>query len=184
MHEALDMTDAPGRAAADDAAAPMPPPMPRRSPRGPRVWLPRRPGFSLIELVVVVMIIAIIAAIASRRLGRHAEQSAKGAAQQDVSVLQNAIERYRAEHGSYPTLPGATVADQLTKYTDVAGNVSATRTPPYVYGPYIRKVPPVPIGPVRGSTVISGAPGAGIGWVYDGMTGEIRANDNIPINPN
>jgi prepilin-type N-terminal cleavage/methylation domain-containing protein len=174
------MTDAPRRA----AHAPVPPTPPRRSLRGAALSRRRRFAFSLIELVIVVMIIAIIAAIATRRLARHAEQSATNAAQQDTSVLQQAIERYRAEHGTYPTLPGTTLADQLTKYTDSSGNVSATRTPPYVYGPYVRKIPPVPIGPVRGSTVVSGAPGAGIGWVYDPATGEIRPNDNIPINPN
>lgn len=168
------MTHAPGRA----ARAPKPPPPPRRSllgPRHARAGVGARGGFSLIELVIVVTIIAIISAIAVRRLGRHSEQSGANAAAQDVSVLQLAIERYRAEHGTYPTAAG--VADQLTKYSDVQGNTSDTRTPPFTYGPYVRKIPPVPIGPARGSATIGAAPGAGVGWVYVPAEGSIRPND-------
>src|SRR5688500_47700 len=103
-----------------------PPDRVRRGPR--RGWYCRRShgrrggAFSLIELVVVVMIIAIIASIAARRLSRHAEQSAASAARQCESVLQLAVERYRAEHGSYPS--AADVVEQLTKYTDANGVAS------------------------------------------------------------
>src|SRR4051812_29800950 len=104
----------------------------RRSPRGPGGG--RAGGFSLIELVIVVTIIAIISAIALRRVSRHAEQSATNAAASDISVMQIAIERYRAEHGNYPS--ATNIADQLTKYTDGFGNVSPTRVAPYIYGGY------------------------------------------------
>jgi prepilin-type N-terminal cleavage/methylation domain-containing protein len=147
-----------------------------RSTRGcPGGGRRRRHAFSLIELVVVVSIIAIISAIAIRRLARHTEQTGASAAAKDVAVLESAIERYRGEHGSYPTSAG--IVEQLTKYSDLSGNTSDTRTPPYVYGPYVRKIPSVPIGPARGSATVGPAAGAGVGWVYDQDTGAIRAND-------
>lgn len=140
--------------------------------RGPRN---RRRAFSLIELVIVVTIIAILAAMATRRLSRHAEQAAANAARQDESALQLAVERYRAEHGSYPT--ATAIADQLTKYTDIFGAVSETRTAPYIYGPYVRKIPAVPLGPAIGSTTVGTAAGSGIGWIYDPDSGAIKAHE-------
>src|SRR4051794_25040880 len=99
----------------------------------------RRPSraFSLIELVIVITIIALISAIAIRRLSRHADQAASSGLAADLSVLQLAIERYRAEHaGLNPT--AASIEDQLTKYTDAQGAVSPTTSTQYVYGPYVR----------------------------------------------
>lgn len=132
-------------------------------------------AFSLIELVIVVTIIAIIAAIAVRRLSRHTEQAGASALATDLSVLQLAIERYRAEHGTLPT--DSDVADQLTKYTDMNGVVSTAPGAPYVYGPYLRKIPPVPSGTAVGRTRIAPAPAADVGWLYTAATGDIAVND-------
>jgi prepilin-type N-terminal cleavage/methylation domain-containing protein len=139
----------------------------------------RRGAFSLIELVVVVAVIAIIAAIAVRRLSRHAEQAGATGLAADLNVLQLAIDRYRAEHtGLLPTQ--GEIEDQLTKYTDANGGVSATMAPPHVYGPYVRKIPPVPTGPAIGRTKIGPAPAADVGWIYTASTGEIAVNDTGP----
>lgn len=124
---------------------------------------------------MVVLIIAILASIAAHRLNRHAGTSAANASKRDVMILQHAIERYRAEHGSYPA--DGNVADQLTKYTDLAGGTSDARVAPYVFGPYVRKIPPVPVGPARGNASIAAAAGLGVGWIYDASTGDIRANE-------
>lgn len=132
-------------------------------------------GFSLIELVVVVMILSIIAAIALRRVSGYADQSSANAARQDVSVLQLAIERYRAEHGNYPD--AAKFVEQLTAYSDVFGATSNERVAPFIYGPYIRKMPPVPLGPARGSAKVATAPADDVGWVYDPVSGEIAPNE-------
>jgi prepilin-type N-terminal cleavage/methylation domain-containing protein len=153
--------------------APSAGPGPRRHACGirRRRWV----AFSLIELVIVVMILSIIAAIALRRLSGYAGRSATNAARQDVSVLQLALERYRAEHGNYPL--ASQVVPQLTKFSDVFGATSDTRTPPYIYGPYVRQIPPVPLGPARGSTTIASAPGPDVGWIYDAARGEIKPNE-------
>ena len=153
------------------------PPVVAVAPRPPACGAPfqGRGAFSLIELVIVVMILSIIAAIALRRVAGYAEQSATNAAQQDVSVLQLGLERYRAEHGDYPAADK--VVDQLTKFSDVFGATSDTRTPPFIYAPYVRKIPPVPLGPARGSTTIATTPGDNVGWIYDPASGEIRPNE-------
>ena len=128
------------------------------------------------ELVIVITILAIIASIALRRVSNYAEQSAANAAQQDVAVLQLAIERYRAEHGNYPS--ASRIVDQLTKYTDPFGATSDERVAPYIYGPYVRKIPPVPVGTQKGSTNIATAPAAGVGWIYDPAGGGIIPNES------
>jgi prepilin-type N-terminal cleavage/methylation domain-containing protein len=136
-------------------------------------------AFSLIELVIVVTIIAIIASIAVRRLSRHAEQAGANGLAADLSVLQLAIERYRAEHGGLsPTQ--ADVEAQLTKYTDGNGAISPTCAAPYIYRPYLRKIPPVPTGIAVGRTKVGPAPAADIGWVYTAATGDIAVNDTGP----
>jgi prepilin-type N-terminal cleavage/methylation domain-containing protein len=146
-----------------------------RTPRGRR-------GFSLIELVIVVVIIGIIAAIAIPRLSRGSAGAADSALAGNLAVLRNAIDLYATEHGgTYPTV--AKFKEQLTMYTDAGGSESATKTSTAMYGPYLRKIPPLPVGPVNyknSDTIIDGSSatiGASAGaWFYNPNTGEIRAN--------
>lgn len=139
-----------------------------------------RRGFSLIELVIVVVIIGIIAAIAIPRLSRGASGAADSAVAGNLSVLRNAIDLYATEHGgTYPAV--ATFADQLTQYTDGTGATSTTKTATAIYGPYMRKMPPLPVGTNKNSATVvdgsSGTPGASAGgWFYNPSTGEIKAN--------
>jgi len=137
-----------------------------------------RRGFSLIELVIVVVIIAIIAAIAIPRMSRGAAGATDSALQADLRVLRNAIDLYAQEHnGTYPTVanvnatPGA-----LTAYSDDQGNLSATKTGNYIYGPYVRTVPGVPLGTEKGAGTFAAAANTGVGWVYDATTGAVTAN--------
>ena len=82
-------------------------------------------GFSLIELVIVVVIIGVISAIAIPRFQNMGEKTGVNALQLNLKEMRRAIDHYHAEHGAYPLLDKFT--DQLTKYTDISGNVSATR---------------------------------------------------------
>ena len=135
----------------------------------------KRCGFSLIELVIVVVIIGIIGAIAIPRLSRGAEGASDSALAGDLAVLRNAIDLYATEHGGdFPDL--ATFEEQLTTYTDVNGADNASKTTTYIYGPYIRKIPSVKVGPKKGSSTVAAADGLGVGWIYDETTGTISAN--------
>ena len=128
-----------------------------------------RRGFALLELVIVAVIVATIAAIAIPRLSRGAEGAEMSALEHDLKVLNKALDVYAAEHqGLYPT--AAEIETQLTKYTDVhGGNISDAPNPAAgaVFGPYVRRVPPVPYGANKGNTKISTTAGNGVGWIYD-----------------
>lgn len=135
----------------------------------------RNGAFSLLELVIVVAIIAIIAAIGIPRMSRGTRGAGDSALSGNLAVLRNAIDLYKAEHGS--TDPNtATITDQLTQYTDADGDTSPTKTTTCYYGPYIRKIPPLPVGARKGSTGIAASDAAGVGWIYTESTGDIKAN--------
>lgn len=132
-------------------------------------------GFSLLELVIVVAIVAILAAIAIPRMSRGSAGAADSALSANLAILRNGIDLYAAEHGgTFPT--AANIANQLTLYTDYFGDAQASKDPNHIYGPYIRTVPPLPVGANKGNTGIAAASGAGVGWIYNQTTGNINAN--------
>jgi prepilin-type N-terminal cleavage/methylation domain-containing protein len=143
-----------------------------------------RGGFSLIELVIVVVIIGIIAAIAIPRMSRGTAGAADSALGGNLNVLRNAIELYATEHGG--KFPTADIENQLTQYTDDAGTPSATKTATAIYGPYLRKIPPVTVGPLKNDgaknaefvTGTSDTPEATptAGWIYNTANGNVKAN--------
>ena len=140
-------------------------------------------GFSLIELVIVVVIIAIIGAIAIPKMSRGAAGANESALVSDLTVMRAALELYAQEHGgSYPA--STTFVTQLTGYTDISGNVgtATTRTAPFIYGPYLKVVPALPVGTYKTQTAViynsggmSACGSAAGGWVYDGQS--VYAND-------
>jgi prepilin-type N-terminal cleavage/methylation domain-containing protein len=132
-------------------------------------------GFSLLEVVIVVAIIAILAAIGIPRMSRGSRGANDSAIGGDLAVLRNAIDLYSAEHGgAFPT--SANVVAQLTKYTDVAGATSDAKTTTHIYGPYIRSIPPLPIGTRQGKSGIGTVDGNDVGWIYTEASGKINAN--------
>jgi len=141
----------------------------------------RKRGFSLLELVIVVVIIGIIAAIAIPRMSRGTAGASDSAVAGDLAVLRNAIDLFAAEHGGkFPTL--AKIENQLTQYTDgtITADPVTTKDTTHIYGPYLRQVPPLPVGANKGKTTFTGtAPGDSAedaGWYYNETSGEIRAN--------
>lgn len=142
----------------------------------------RMGGFSLIELVIVVVIIGIIGAIAIPRMSRGTAGASESALKGDLAVLRNAIDLYAAEHnGSFPA--HATIVDELTKLSKADGSIDdgTGKAGGFIFGPYIRKIPPLPVGTKSGATTFadgdSAAEGAGTqGWWYKASTGEVKSN--------
>lgn len=145
-----------------------------------------RRGFSLVELVIVIVIIGVIAAIAVPRLSRGAKGARESALRGDLAILRNAIDLYAAEHaGKFP--PAGTFTDHMTKYSNLSASETADTVgggtdSDCIYGPYLKEVPALPIAGVGatagkiGDTGVSDTAAAGVGWVYDGSTGEITPN--------
>jgi prepilin-type N-terminal cleavage/methylation domain-containing protein len=135
----------------------------------------RTAAFSLLELVIVVAIVAILAAIAIPRMSRGSAGAADSALSANLAILRNGIDLYAAEHGgTFPT--AANITNQLTLYTDYFGDAQASKDPNHIYGPYIRTVPPLPVGAFKGSAGIAASSAAGVGWIYAQTTGDINAN--------
>jgi len=138
-----------------------------------------RRGFSLIELVIVVVIIGIIAAIAIPRMSKGAAGASEASLSGNLTILRNAIDLFHTEHGGADTdwPKVATFDAQLTTYTKIDGTANATKDQAsgFVYGPYIRAIPALPVGTKKGSTTVAAAVGAGVGWVYDETTGTVKA---------
>ncbi len=136
---------------------------------------PRGRAFSLIELVIVVVIIGIIGAIAVPRMSRGAEGASISALAGDVVALNRAVDLYAAEHnGDFPR--AANINEQLTAKTNLNGAVPTGAPGEIAFGPYIRVIPPLPIGKKKGNTLIAAADGAGVGWIYYPVRGIIRPN--------
>jgi prepilin-type N-terminal cleavage/methylation domain-containing protein len=127
-----------------------------------------RRGFSLIELVIVIVIIGIIAAIAIPRMSRGSTGASESSLRASLAVMRNAIELYTTEHeGEPPTVAG--IVDQLTQYSDIAGATQATPDNDYIFGPYIREIPKLPVKgdpDRRGKSGIAAADAGTIGWLY------------------
>lgn len=136
-----------------------------------------RRGFSLIELVIVIVIIGIIGAIAIPRMSRGSAGAADSALVANLAVLRNGIEMYTQEHqGTRPTV--AKFTEMLTTYTDLAGADQATTDSTHIFGPYVRAIPPCPVGANKGSTTVAAAYAANVGWVYNATTGDIIPGTN------
>ena len=135
-------------------------------------------AFSLVELVIVLVIIGVIAAIAVPRLTRGATNASATALAADLAALRNAIELYRAEHeGAFPTVNQ--FVDQMTKFSNTTGDAFATSADVangIVYGPYLKAIPPLPVGARKGQTgVTTNNNAADFGWIYDQTNGTIKA---------
>ena len=139
-----------------------------------------RRGFSLIELVIVIVIIGIIAAIALPRMSRGSAGAADSTLAGSLSVLRSAIDLYYTEHQQFPTV--ADFEDQMTKYSNFAGtSFSETKNTAtgIIYGPYLRKVPNIPVGPEKGTNVVNtGTVGTttGVAWIYNASNGDVKPN--------
>ncbi len=137
-----------------------------------------RRAFSLIELVIVVVIIGIIAAIAIPRLSRGSEGAADAALIGDLAVMRSSIDLFSTEHPGFPPVE-ANFEAQMLQYSDPVGNTSSVKGGGFIYGPYLRAIPPLPVGAMKGNVGVKAPPADGLGvdgWVYDDTTQQIIAN--------
>ena len=64
------------------------------------------PGFSLVEWVIVLLILLTIAGVALPRFGQVTERANDMRRIADLEAVEEALEMYKADHGTYPKVSG------------------------------------------------------------------------------
>ena len=149
-------------------------------------------AFTLVELLIVVAILGIMAAIVIPSFQGNVAQAKESASQTNLVTMRTQVELYKIHHNSIP--PGydngsavdeATLALQFTATTSVAGASSSSTIPtsPYLYGPYLKKIPTNPYNNLSSIAYVAlatefsaAADGTSSGWLYKKETGEIAMN--------
>lgn len=81
-------------------------------------FLSNHQGFTLAELIIVLAILGMLSAIAIPIFSNIVNQAAEKTDNTNVSVVETAIETYRAEQGSLPTLT-TNIAKGSAAFTEV-----------------------------------------------------------------
>jgi general secretion pathway protein G len=134
-------------------------------------------GFTLIELLIVVIIIAILAAIAIPQFANTTGDAQEGAVSANLNTIRSALELYRVQHnGKYPSamssVPTGAAAtactgtkgsgtadntqafvDQLTMFSNAAGETCSIAAAGFSFGPYLREIPSEALSGVASNTV-------------------------------
>jgi len=140
-------------------------------------------GFTFLEVLIVVVIMAVLAATIIPHFASATRDARESNLRVDLQSLRTQLELYKAQHGgSYPS--GVNNLEQLTKATDVSGNVSPAGLPDeaHPFGPYIDGG--LPAQPLSGLNVVklddgmagttpTPTEGNAGGWIYRPLTGEI-----------
>ena len=84
-------------------------------------------GFTLIELIIVIAILAIIATVAVPRVTGVLKKARDNSNKANITIINNALERYYAENGEYPASLESLVPDYLTKVPEKIGDKKIER---------------------------------------------------------
>ncbi len=141
-----------------------------------------RRGFTLVEILIVVIILGILAAIVIPQFTNASTQARQSNLSTQLQSLQQTIALYQLQHNNQlPTLL-TTGWTQLTEYTDINGNVSATTSSTYAYGPYLNTTPVNPLTASANASTIAADPSSSPGWVFNATTGKIYATGTVSTN--
>src|SRR5262249_53967604 len=123
----------------------------------------------LIELVVVVLILGILAAVALPKFVGQSDSAKLNGALQTLTVLRTAIDTYRVNNASYPTLANLNAAGPT-------GIMQYLRSPTF---------PSPGVGAhATDNTIAAGLPptmNGTAGWLYDATSGTIAINDTTVV---
>ena len=152
----------------------------------------KKKAFTLVEVILVVSILGILAALVLPTFQGHIAKARESASKDSIRAMRNQIEMYKLQHKGVPpgylngsTVPTGLLELQFTGTTTETGSASPDTVPtdPYLYGPYIKKLPENPfnhlttIAYVLEATAFSAAvDGTTSGWLYKKETDEFKIN--------
>lgn len=152
----------------------------------------KRKGFTLVEILLVVSILGILAAIVLPSFQDNVSQAKESAAKSNLAAMRTQIQMYTLQHNGVPPgyingagAPVAMVELQLIGTTTLVGQASPNTVPsdPFLYGPYIKKVPANPYNGLSTITYVAEATafsaavdGTSSGWLYKKETSELALN--------
>jgi general secretion pathway protein G len=152
----------------------------------------KRRAFTLVEVIIVVTILGILAAVVIPTFQGQTTSARESAAKDSLKTMRTQVELYKLQHDGIPPgyvngsgVPTALLQLQFTATTTVTGAASTSTVPtaPYLYGPYIKKLPENPFNNLTNITYVAEATdfsaavdGTSSGWLYKKETGEIRIN--------
>jgi type II secretory pathway pseudopilin PulG len=141
-----------------------------------------RVGFTVLQAAVVLGVIGVVATIVGPRMSRAGAPSPRldeHLLAGHLAALRQATRAYAADHaGHFPDPDPRLAARQLLEYTDDDGHPNPARTPVHRLGPYLREIPPLPVGRNAGAATLDhvASPNSPAGWLYDPRTGNVIPN--------
>lgn len=152
----------------------------------------KKKAFTLVELILVITILGILAALVLPTFQGNVVQAKESASKSNLMTIRTQIELYKLQHnGIQPGYANGnpvgelTLIRQLTATTTVTGVASPSTVPidPYLYGPYLKKIPENPFNKLSNITYVAQATafsaavdGTSSGWLYKKETAEIVIN--------
>lgn len=132
-------------------------------------------GFTLVEILIVVVILGILAAIVIPQFTNASETAKASSLQSQLQTIRSQLELAQIQHqGTYPPLiADARVWGLLTTETEQVSGYTAGDSSGNEVGPYLQQAP---TNPFTNSSTVAAAAAAGVGWVYNATTGQLRAN--------
>jgi len=157
-------------------------------------------GFTLIEILIVVIVLGILGMIVIPQIRPNIEDARMSTLTTNLSSLRQAVDLYYIQHDStYPgvrDITGNVTADaaaaatafvqQLTRYTETDGTVSAVKTADARFGPYLKggSLPPNPFNDnnevvcdVAEDDITVRVSSGTKGWKFYTQTGVLIADD-------
>jgi len=149
-------------------------------------------AFTLIEIMIAVVLLGILAAVIIPTMKDHTAVARESTAKEDLYMVRTQIEFYKMEHDGVPPgyvngegVPESFLLLHFTGTTTVTGQASPNKVPtaPYLYGPYIRKLPENPYNNLSTMIYVAEATafadvvdGTSSGWLYKKETADFKIN--------